>query len=54
MVLLMGIFGQFSGNGLGYFNLSIYESVGYDYIMQFVLNLVNSIVSGESTMSCHV
>lgn len=45
MVLLMGVFGQFSGNGLGYFNLSIYEAVGYDTIMQFVLNLVNSITS---------
>lgn len=29
MVALMGIFGQFSGNGLGYFNLDIYKAVGY-------------------------
>jgi MFS family permease len=45
MVVLMGIFGQFSGNGLGYFNLSIYEAVGYDSNMQFILNLVNNILS---------
>lgn len=45
MVILMGVFGQFSGNGLGYFNLSIYKSIGYDTNMQFILNLVNSITS---------
>jgi MFS family permease len=28
MVMLMGVFGQFSGNGLGYFNTQIYEAVG--------------------------
>ena len=45
MVLLMGIFGQWSGNGLGYFNTQIYAAVGYDNYMQFVLNLANSITS---------
>ncbi|TDL18995.1 general substrate transporter [Rickenella mellea] len=45
MVILMGIFGQFSGNGLGYFNAQIYGAVGYDNYMQFVLNLANSITS---------
>lgn len=45
MVILMGVFGQFSGNGLGYFNLQIYEAVGYDSYMQFVLNLANSFTS---------
>jgi len=45
MVLLMGTFGQFSGNGLGYFNTQIYAAVGYDTYMQFVLNLANSFVS---------
>lgn len=45
MVILMGVFGQFSGNGLGYFNTQIYAAVGYDNYMQFVLNLVSSIVS---------
>lgn len=45
MVVLMGVFGQFSGNGLGYFNTQIYAAVGYDNYMQFVLNLANSITS---------
>jgi len=45
MVILMGCFGQFSGNGLGYFNLEIYKAVGYGTTMQFVLNLASSIVS---------
>jgi hypothetical protein len=39
------VFGQFSGNGLGYFNTQIYAAVGYNTYMQFVLNLVGSIVS---------
>lgn len=29
----------------GYFNLQIYEAVGYDSYMQFVLNLANSFTS---------
>jgi len=45
MVVLMGVFGQFSGNGLGYFNTQIYGAVGYDQLLQLVLNLVNSITS---------
>lgn len=45
MVIAMGVAGQFSGNGLGYFNLQIYEAVGYDSYMQFVLNLANSFTS---------
>lgn len=45
MVLLMGVFGQFSGNGLGYFNTEIYRAVGYDDSMVFNLNLVNSFTS---------
>ena len=31
-------FGHFTGNGLGNFTLSIYEAVGYDSKMQFVLS----------------
>ncbi|PVF95285.1 general substrate transporter [Serendipita vermifera] len=50
MVALMGVFGQFSGNGLGYFNLNIYESIGYDTDMQFILNLVNSITSAVGAL----
>ena len=41
----MGVFGQFSGNGLGYFNPQIFKLLGYDTIMQFVLNLATTIVS---------
>lgn len=48
MVIMMGVAGQFSGNGLGYFNLQIYEAVGYDNYMQFVLNLANSFTSAVS------
>ncbi|KAG8904949.1 hypothetical protein FRC01_008533 [Tulasnella sp. 417] len=44
MVFLMGLFGQMSGNGLGYFNVDIYKSLGYNTHMQFILNLVNSLV----------
>ena len=40
MVILIGVFGTFSGSGLGYFNLAIYEAVGYDSDMQFILNLM--------------
>jgi len=50
MVVLMGVFGQFSGNGLGYFNTQIYAAVGYDTIMQFVLNLANSITSATGAL----
>ncbi|KAG8965040.1 hypothetical protein FRC03_000995 [Tulasnella sp. 419] len=44
-VLLMGVFGQFSGNGLGYFNTEIYRAVGYGDDMVFNLNLANSFTS---------
>jgi len=45
MVILMGVFGQFSGNGLGYFNPQIFGLLGYGTIHQFVLNLAITIVS---------
>ncbi|KAF8588210.1 general substrate transporter [Ramaria rubella] len=45
MVIMMGCFGQFSGNGLGYFNTTIYQALGYNTHAQFVLNLASSIVS---------
>ncbi|TDL21325.1 general substrate transporter [Rickenella mellea] len=51
MVVLMGVFGQFSGNGLGYFNTQIYGAVGYDNYMQFVLNLASSIVSCAAALA---
>ncbi|KZS98016.1 general substrate transporter [Sistotremastrum niveocremeum HHB9708] len=51
MVILMGVFGQFSGNGLGYFNTQIYQAVGYGNYMQFVLNLANSITSAAGALT---
>ncbi|EJD05087.1 general substrate transporter [Fomitiporia mediterranea MF3/22] len=42
MVFLMGFFGQMSGNGLGYFNLSIYQALGFDKQMQFNMNLIGT------------
>ncbi|KAI5124967.1 hypothetical protein M0805_007393 [Coniferiporia weirii] len=45
MVIFMAVFGQFSGNGLGYFNTQIYAAVGYGTYKQFVLNLCSSVVS---------
>ncbi|KZO90477.1 putative MFS lactose permease [Calocera viscosa TUFC12733] len=39
MAIGMGITGNFSGNGLQYFALSIYEALGYDTNQQFELNL---------------
>jgi len=45
MVILIGVFGNFSGSGLGYFNLAIYEAVGYDSNMQFVLNLMITVLA---------
>ncbi|KAI0052176.1 general substrate transporter [Auriscalpium vulgare] len=46
MVVLMGLFGQMSGNGLGYFNLSIYQSLGFGKQMQFNMNLIGTCASG--------
>ena len=44
MVILIGVFGHFTGSGLGFFNLAIYEAVGYDSNMQFILNLMLTIL----------
>lgn len=41
----MGVFGQFSGNGLGYFNPKIFALLNYTTVLQFVLNLGISLVS---------
>jgi MFS family permease len=43
MVLMISIFGQFSGNGLGYFNNVIYGQLGYENpATQLGLNLASS------------
>ncbi|KAH8694299.1 putative MFS lactose permease [Talaromyces proteolyticus] len=51
-VIMISVFGQWSGNGLGYFNPTIYESLGYtSSSMQLLLNLVNSIVSAIGALT---
>jgi len=43
MVMLISVFGQFSGNGLGYFNNVIYANLGYTSpAIQLGLNLAGS------------
>ncbi|KAJ5291796.1 hypothetical protein N7478_001047 [Penicillium angulare] len=54
-VIMISVFGQWSGNGLGYFNSTIYNVLGYTSAsMQLLLNLINSIVSaiGAGTAVC--
>lgn len=51
-VVMISVFGQWSGNGLGYFNPTIYESLGYTKSwIQLLLNLVNSIVSAIGALT---
>jgi MFS family permease len=51
-VIMISIFGQWSGNGLGYFNPTIYKSLGYtSSSMQLLLNLVNQIVSAIGALT---
>ena len=43
---MISVFGQWSGNGLGYFNSTIFNILGYTTSsMQLLLNIVNSLVS---------
>jgi hypothetical protein len=54
-VIMISVFGQWSGNGLGYFNATIYNVLGYtSSSTQLLLNLINSIVSaiGAGTAVC--
>jgi len=45
-VLMISIFGQFSGNGLGYFNTVIYASLGITSVVQQLgYNLMSSCIS---------
>ncbi|EPS25673.1 hypothetical protein POX_c04047 [Penicillium oxalicum] len=45
-VIMISVFGQWSGNGLGYFNSTIFNILGYTTSsMQLLLNIVNSLVS---------
>ncbi|TDL21123.1 general substrate transporter [Rickenella mellea] len=42
MVVLIGIFSMMSGGGLGYYNLSIYQALGFDKQMQYNMNLIGA------------
>jgi MFS family permease len=45
-VLMMGVFGQFSGNGLGYFNALIFSELGVESTAQQLgYNVLNSVLS---------
>jgi MFS family permease len=51
-VIMISIFGQWSGNGLGYFNATIFKVIGYEESStQLLLNLVNSIVSAIGALT---
>ncbi|KAI9368393.1 general substrate transporter [Aspergillus egyptiacus] len=51
-VIMISFFGQWSGNGLGYFNPTIYRSLGYQSSsMQLLLNVVNSIVGAIAALT---
>ncbi|OJJ47383.1 hypothetical protein ASPZODRAFT_132370 [Penicilliopsis zonata CBS 506.65] len=54
-VLMMGVFGQFSGNGLGYFNANIFDEMGIKSTAQELgYNVLNSVLSaiGAGTAVC--
>jgi len=54
-VLMISIFGQFSGNGLGYFNATIFKLIGVETVdQQLGYNLLNSAISaiGAGTAVC--
>ncbi|KAH6854040.1 general substrate transporter [Chaetomium sp. MPI-CAGE-AT-0009] len=54
-VLMISIFGQFSGNGLGYFNTTIFENLGVTSVpQQLGYNILNQVLSaiGALTAVC--
>jgi len=49
---MISIFGQFSGNGLGYFNATIFEQIGIKQVsQQLAYNLLNSVLSAIGALS---
>ncbi|KAI1175882.1 putative MFS lactose permease [Nemania sp. FL0916] len=51
-VLMISIFGQFSGNGLGYFNTTIFENIGVKSVSsQLGYNLLNSVLSAVGALT---
>lgn len=51
-VLMISIFGQFSGNGLGYFNTAIFEGLGItDVPTQLGYNILNQVLSAIGALT---
>ncbi|KAK0630288.1 general substrate transporter [Bombardia bombarda] len=51
-VLMISIFGQFSGNGLGYFNTTIFKNLGVDSVpQQLGYNILNSVLSAIGALT---
>ncbi|KAL2193693.1 general substrate transporter [Corynascus similis CBS 632.67] len=51
-VLMISIFGQFSGNGLGYFNTTIFENLGVDSVpQQLGYNILNQGLSAIGALT---
>ncbi|KAL2161721.1 hypothetical protein VTH06DRAFT_8283 [Thermothelomyces fergusii] len=51
-VLMISIFGQFSGNGLGYFNTTIFENLGVDSVAQQLgYNILNQGLSAIGALT---
>ncbi|KAI0390735.1 lactose permease [Xylariaceae sp. FL0594] len=51
-VIMISIFGQFSGNGLGYFNATIFENIGVKTVStQLAYNLLNSVISAVGALT---
>lgn len=49
---MISIFGQFSGNGLGYFNTTIFELIGVTSVeQQLAYNLLNSVLSAVGALT---
>jgi sugar porter (SP) family MFS transporter len=51
-VLMISIFGQFSGNGLGYFNTTIFENLGVTSVpQQLGFNILNQVLSAIGALT---
>lgn len=51
-VLMISIFGQFSGNGLGYFNTTIFENLGVTSVpQQLGYNILNQVLSAIGALT---
>ncbi|KAI1353792.1 putative MFS lactose permease [Xylaria sp. FL0043] len=51
-VIMISVFGQFSGNGLGYFNATIFEQIGVKSVsQQLAYNLLNSVLSAVGALT---